>query len=225
VTPRRREPLLPPRGVAVALLVAAVSIGILILARPQHGTNGTVRATDTSVPTGSNEPTSTTATTVPATATTIDPGTLPQTTERPIANDPAEQARAKVLFDAIVADDPIAALPAFFPKAAYLQVKALANPAADYQNRLITEFTADIHALHAKVAPAGTRTAPAFVRLDVVATPVWVKPGVEYNKGSYWRVYDSQLRYTAGGLTQSLPIKSLISWRGQWYVVHLVVIK
>ena len=50
---------------------------------------------------------------------------------------------------------------------------------------------------------------------------VWVQPGAEYNKGSYWRVYGSRSHYTVDGQDHSFPVSSLISWRGQWYVVHL----
>jgi hypothetical protein len=49
----------------------------------------------------------------------------------------------------------------------------------------------------------------------------WISPGVEYNKGSYWRVYGSRIRYALNGQTESFPVASLISWRGEWYVVHL----
>jgi hypothetical protein len=33
------------------------------------------------------------------------------------------------------------------------------------------------------------------------------------------------LLYTAGGVERSLPVSSLISWRGEWYVVHLGAIR
>ncbi len=47
-------------------------------------------------------------------------------------------------------------------------------------------------------------------------------PGVEYNSGSYWRVFGSTLRYRLDdGTLHELPVTSLISWRGEWYVVHL----
>jgi len=50
----------------------------------------------------------------------------------------------------------------------------------------------------------------------------WVTPGQGYNKGSYWRVYRTRVRYrTVVGKEGSFGIFSLISWRGQWYVVHL----
>ena len=48
-----------------------------------------------------------------------------------------------------------------------------------------------------------------------------VQPGEEYNKLSYWRVYGTTLQYTEDGQANSFPVTSLISWRGEWYVVHL----
>jgi hypothetical protein len=33
------------------------------------------------------------------------------------------------------------------------------------------------------------------------------------------------MKYTAGGEDASFPLTSLISWRGQWYVVHLGAIR
>ena len=53
----------------------------------------------------------------------------------------------------------------------------------------------------------------------------WILPGVEYNKGSYWRVYGTTVTYTVGGESRSFPITSMISWRGEWYVVHLGAIR
>ena len=50
-------------------------------------------------------------------------------------------------------------------------------------------------------------------------------PGEESNTLPYWRVYGSTLRYSVDGTTRSFPITSLISWRGEWYVVHLGAIR
>jgi hypothetical protein len=49
----------------------------------------------------------------------------------------------------------------------------------------------------------------------------WIEPGAEYNKGSYYRVYGTRLTYQVKGHSASFGIFSLISWRGEWYVVHL----
>ena len=53
----------------------------------------------------------------------------------------------------------------------------------------------------------------------------WVDPGEEYNKIGYYRVFGSRLRYELDGDAHAFDVKSLISWRGEWYVVHLSAIK
>ena len=52
----------------------------------------------------------------------------------------------------------------------------------------------------------------------------WVEPGEEWNKIGYYRVFGPKLRYAAGGEEHSFDVKSLISWRGEWFVVHLSAI-
>jgi len=153
----------------------------------------------------------------PSAARTPDPGSLPQTTARPSGSDPQFAKRMREVWAAIVAGD-TAARSSFFPLGAYLQVKAISNPAADYRNRLIALYELDIRALHLKVGSGAT-----LLGVDVPdSSATWVTPGQEYNKGSYWRVYGTRVRYrTVAGKEGSFGIFSLISWRGQWYVVHL----
>ena len=150
-------------------------------------------------------------------ARTPDPESLPQTTARPSGSDPQFAKRMRALWAAIVAGD-TAAGSSFFPLGAYLQVKAINNPAADYRNRLIGLYDLDIRALHRRVGSGAT-----LLGVDVPdRSATWVTPGQEDNKGSYWRVYQTRVRYrTAAGKEGSFGIFSLISWRGQWYVVHL----
>ncbi len=150
----------------------------------------------------------------------VDPGTLPQTHVLPRTSDPMFQAGVQDLWQAIVTDDPTKALPFFFPKTAYLQVKAISNPSADYQNRLIDWYRLDIHAAHLLL---GANAASAqFVSVTVPQSQVvWITPGIEYNKGSYYRVFGTRLTYKIGGHTASFGLFSLISWRGEWYIVHL----
>ena len=153
------------------------------------------------------------------TTTTVDPGTLPQTTALPSATDSAFLARVGSLWNAVVDGNPAEGLDAFFPLAAYIQVKAISDPVHDYQTRLIANFDQDIRALHSIVdAYPGPAT---FVSVSVPPAAQWIRPGVEYNKGSYWRVYGTFVTYLAGGQRHTFEIHSLISWRGEWYVVHL----
>jgi hypothetical protein len=154
----------------------------------------------------------------------VDPATLPQTRDKPEAAGPAFDARVAALWDAIVKDDPDRALPFFFPLPAYEQVKAIQNPAADWKRRLVAAYARDIHDLHDKLGK-GAELAK-FVRFDAGPAPRWVEPNEEYNKIGYWRVFGSKLRWERdGGRAEAIDVKSLISWRGEWFVVHLSAIK
>lgn len=169
-----------------------------------------------------------------------DPGLLPQTHDMPQASGAAFEARVAALWKAIVQDDPELGMPFFFPLAAYQQVKDVANPAADWKQRLVAAYAHDIHALHARLTEGAdkadhqanhpTDQADQGVRARLTALEVpesrarWVEPGEEYNKIGYFRVFGSRLRYEADG-AHAFDVKSLISWRGQWYVVHLSAVK
>jgi len=124
------------------------------------------------------------------------------------------------LWRAVTSGDASIGLPAFFPLAAYEQVKALANPAADWRSRLLATYNRDIVGLHALLGPQAPSARLLGVDVpDTAATRVL--PGAEFNRLSYWRVYRTAVRYEVGGRAASFTVMSLISWRGQWYVVHL----
>ena len=149
----------------------------------------------------------------------IDPGTLPQTNSLPGDQDAQFKAGVQALWQAIVQDKPELAQSFFFPLSAYKQVKAIWDPAEDYQNRLIAWYELDIHAAHEHL---GTPADARFVSVDVPQSNAeWIEPGAEYNKGSYYRVYGTRLNYEINGRAASIGVFSLISWRGEWYVVHL----
>ena len=152
--------------------------------------------------------------------TTTDPGALPQTKQLPVSTGATFDAGVADLWRAIVDDNPQEAMPFFFPLSAYIQVKGISDPVHDFQTRLIPAYENDIHRLHADLG--ANPSAAQFVSFNVPeAQAEWILPGVEYNKGSYWRVYGSTLNYLDNGQAESFPIFSLISWRGEWYVVHI----
>jgi hypothetical protein len=153
----------------------------------------------------------------------VDPSTLPQTRERP-REGPPFQARAEVLWEAIVKDDAEIALPFFFPVGAYKQVKAIPSPESDWKRRLVAAYRRDIHKLHEKLGPH--RDEAKLVELEVATERArWVEPGEESNKIGYWRVFGSKLRYQTERGAGAIDVSSLISWRGEWYVVHLAGFK
>ncbi|HTV18819.1 MAG TPA: hypothetical protein VMG12_09115 [Polyangiaceae bacterium] len=146
---------------------------------------------------------------------------LPQTHELPGSDSVALHHRLEHLVDAIAHDDPERALPAFFPRVAYEQVKAIPNPARDWQQRLVRAFERNIHDYHRQLGPSAAGL--QFVALVTTGrTPRWMDPGAEGNRVGYYRLTRTQLRVRlANGTERNLPLTSLISWRGEWYVVHL----
>jgi len=169
-------------------------------------------STEAPGPSGSTDPTSSPL--------TVEPGGLPQTRDQPGVDGAAFLAGSRALWQAIVADDPAPAMPFFFPLSAYRQVKDVKDPTADWHNRLVTAFGRDIHRLHQQLGSDATQA--RLVGLDVPTDrATWVDPGQEHNKLGYWRVYGSLMRYEVAGTMRSMAIYSLISWRGEWYVVHV----
>jgi hypothetical protein len=156
-------------------------------------------------------------------ATTAGPGALPQTMARPTTDDPLFQSHVQELWHAVVDGDPAEAMGFFFPLSAYVQVKAISDPVHDWQTRLVPDFDAEVMADHDALGPDPARA--QFTSVSVPSTAVWVAPGSEYNKGSYWRVYGSTVEYVARERAGSFVIASMISWRGEWYVVHMTTIR
>jgi hypothetical protein len=202
----------------VAIVVFAAGVGVVLASSSSNDTASSSRSVDASRPDGTTSTSTSATTTAPTTTTTVDPQTLPQTEDRPAVSSPALDARAQALWQAIVADDPAQATPFFFPLGAYIQVKGIQDPASDWTSRLLAAYEGDVHAAHATLGDAAATA--TFGGISVPDTGQWVTPGQEYNKGSYWRVYGAKLDYTANGASGSFTIASMISWRGEWYVVH-----
>ena len=147
-------------------------------------------------------------------------GSLPQTEDFPSTDTPQFTAAMDALWNGIVSNSVTTAMPAFFPEAAYLQLKTISGAQSDFEDRLVGDFGLDIGAAHAVL---GADAAQAqFVGVNVPASfGHWVPPGVCYNDVGYFEVPNSRVVYEVNGQTESFGIASMISWRGQWYVVHL----
>ena len=146
---------------------------------------------------------------------------LPQTEERPQTNSTVFRQHIEAVAAAILSGDAEPALAAFFPLVAYQQVKDVAKPERDYKFRLLANFKRDVleyhHALGAEAAQA------KFSGVTVSERDAkWMEPGSEGNKLGYFRVLRSHLHFTLpAGRSRDFELTSLISWRGEWYVVHL----
>ncbi len=221
------RPSLRRAGVGAAVVVA-VAAAVVALRPSGPGSSdrpastrrsvATVASTIASVPATVTTTTSP-PTTVPPTSTT-DAGSEPQTATLPTSTSAQFQAAMAALWQGVVSGSAIAARPAFFPEGAYLQLKDIADPASDYTGRLLADFAADVGAAHSLLGP-GAGTA-ALVAVEVPEQyGHWVPPGVCDNRVGYYEVANSRVVYELAGQTRSFGIASLISWRGEWYVVHL----
>jgi hypothetical protein len=146
---------------------------------------------------------------------------LPQTEDKPSLESPLFQYRLSQLVKAIETGDPERARDFFFPKMAYEKVKAIKSPGRDWEARLWKLFQRDIAEYHAKLGEnaAGSK----LVRLEVNESRIkWMKPQSEGNTLGYHRVTRNKLHLRDGaGNDHVFDITSFISWRGEWYVVHL----
>ncbi len=148
------------------------------------------------------------------------PRSLPQTSALPSARTLAFRREMSALWQAIVTDRPRLGRPAFFPKGAYLQLKAIVGADSDYEHRLLYDYALDIRAAHALLG-RGARSA-SLLNVRVPSSYAhWVPPGVCYNRVGYYEVPNSRIVYSEHRKTRSFGIASLISSRGVWYVVHL----
>jgi hypothetical protein len=146
-------------------------------------------------------------------------GKLAQTRVRPPDHGRAFHAMVTDLWLAVRRDKPSLATAAFFPEAAYKQVKAIYDPAADWRSRLWDDFALDVRAAHRMLGrhPDRARLIKVIVQESGAA---WIDPGVCYNRIGYWHVANPRVVYRLHGQERSFGIASLISWRGVWYVVH-----
>lgn len=144
-------------------------------------------------------------------------GSLPQTGTLPKTTNTAFHNAVHDIWLALSTGNPSYAKPAFFPEKAYQQVKAIADPTYDWQDRLWEDFVLDVAAAHKLIAPGAT--------LVSVTTPTqyeqWIPDGACYNSTGYWHLPGSRIVYREHEVTRSFGLASFISWRGDWYLIHL----
>ena len=231
----RGVPSLPPRALVVALAVPLVGVLAACGSSSSSSTVISVPPAQTS-PSASTTPAATrTATATRTTAAGVppvvhhrplprphgpDPGTLPQTDVLPSADGPGFRARMADLWRGVQSGHTAPALPAFFPEAAYVQLKRVGDPASDWLYRLVADYGLDIDAARALLGP-DPRSARLLTVIVEQAYAHWVPPGVCDNGVGYYEVPHSRVVYRAGGEVRSFGVASMISWRGDWYVVHL----
>jgi hypothetical protein len=157
---------------------------------------------------------------VSSTTTTTASALRPNRIE-PAYGDAALTARFNPLFATIVQNKKYSLQPLFFPEAVYVNMKKgiLPKPAQDYNFRLLAFFSLDISAYyhHLGSSPATA----SLVNVHAAAhSAQWIPAGTCENNFGYWHLANVRLVYNVGAI-KSVAIASLISWRGQWYVIHL----
>jgi hypothetical protein len=208
----RRVPLVS--AAVAAVLLAGCGAGSSPSPRSSQSSPAAVSPTVSSIPPDS--PASTPAGSPAPLPVAPGAGAQPQTRAFPDTHSTVFRNAMTDLWLAVTTGRPSLGLPAFFPEAAYRQVKAIADPAADWRSRLWYDFTLDVGATHNLVGHGA--------RLIRVIVPdydaAWVYPGACYNLVGYWHVPGARVVYQQRGQERSFGIASLISWRGVWYVVH-----
>jgi hypothetical protein len=165
-------------------------------------------------------PTSAIGPSTPAPTAASSQGSLPQTNAYPSGKSAQFRSQMASLWTGIVHDSLTPALVAFFPKNAYVRLKAITSASSDWTHRLVHDYGLDITAAHMLL---GSNAAHAS--LVAVNVPSgyghWIQPGVCSNSVGYYEVPNARIVYRENGRTRSFGIASMISWRGVWYVVHL----
>ena len=217
-------------AVAVAVVLLLAGCGTAGQAAPRktsamaHATAGTRRPATGSPAAATPSPVTSASPRPPASpsALPVAPGAgqLPQTSALPTTDSAAFQNAMADLWLAVTTGHADYGLPAFFPLAAYQKLKDLYEPTEDWRGRLWVDFTLDVAAAHRLLREDGAEQAQ-FARVIVPAAyAAWVSPGACANYIGYWHVPGARLVYRQDGQERSIGIASLISWRGDWYVVH-----
>ncbi len=150
-----------------------------------------------------------------------DGAALPQTEDKPSVSSERFKRRMQLLAESILTGDAERAKSTFFPLVAYAQVKDVQKPERDYRYRLLANFERDVREYHKALGKDAEHA--QFLGVEVPEERAqWMKPGKEGNRLGYFRVLRSRLRFKlAAGTDKTFELTSLISWRGEWYVVHL----
>lgn len=143
---------------------------------------------------------------------------LTQTAQRPSTAGPFT-AQMTQLWNDIITNNVKDADTLFFPLPAYEKLKVIGSPSYDWHTRLMALFNLDFAAYHRELTAGSVATLsrvavnPSFVQ--------WIPKGACYNTVGFWHLPGPRFVYTQGGVTKSLGVLSLISWRGVWYFIHL----
>jgi hypothetical protein len=213
----RRAAIRRRRGVAGLMLAAVVALAILWLTAPSPaaGPGAARQSARAAARSGSARKPASSRARPAATA----PGSLPQTHAYPSGTSTQFKSLMAALWSGVMENSLSAAMPAFFPKGAYLQLKSISNASSDWTNRLVHDYGLDVTAAHGLLGRHAARA--RLIAVEVISSyGHWIDPGVCDNSLGYYEMPNARVVYSEDGQTRSFGIASMISWRGVWYVVH-----
>ena len=165
-----------------------------------------------------------TTTTTPRATTTTTSTTVPlvQSMVKPPLHDPELDRRMASFFSGLRDYNNAEADKAFLPMPYYVVLKQGGGNEADWNNRLITHYhqqLAELRARFRSVLPGAVYNGYSVKS----ATAHTVRVGAEQNKAPYWQVYTTTMAFKdKNGQPHSFVINTMISFRGAWYVVHVI---
>ncbi len=197
------------RLVTRLLLLVALPVGALVYGVSHQIKQAGAAVTTTTKP---KPTTTTTSTTVP----------LVQNMVKPVLHDLALDRRMASFFAGLRDYNNAEADKAFLPMPYYVVLKQGGGNEADWNNRLITHYhqqLAELRARFRSVLPGAVYNGYSVKS----ATAHMVRVGTEQNKAPYWQVYMTTMAFKdKNGQPHSFVINTMISFRGAWYVVHVI---
>jgi hypothetical protein len=148
--------------------------------------------------------------------------TLGQTMAKPPAHSAPLDARMRNFFTGLATNNNELAISAFLPQSAYVVIKSGSNNAVDWKYRLIDhDFIPQLKTLrHQFGADLATAT---YLGYHVNEAEAHICPvGREENKAPYWQAYMTTIDFTMKNVTRHLTVNTMISWRGGWFIVHVI---
>lgn len=114
-------------------------------------------------------------------------------------------------------NDTAAARAYFFPREAFLQLKAMKGAERYYDEELIKHFDHDVGTAHERLKVQTDWELASFEK----GRCVWKEKGTEYNAIPYWSCYRNKIHLKKGDAKLTIPLRTLINWGPRWYVTHL----
>jgi hypothetical protein len=215
-----------PPGAALAHGTAAVNAAPSAVAAPPGAAGAAAPLGASPAPSASSPPATPgsalpSAPAAPAASAAPEPPADPANRARPELASADLTERARHLFDAIVRDEPALADDFFFPRAPFVPLKDVRDPAR-YFDELLATYHRDVRKLHRE---RKSWDDAKFLGFELGSRPTWVAPGEEWNKIGYFRTFRGKLRYEQAGRERTIEVRTIISWNGRWYATHLLPIK